>query len=94
MDYDAVMQGKIVQKPNPENIHCFLINITKAMIRWNGDVAPCCGCMEPYAHIMGNVFETGSYKAIWDSDPYRTFRKQAVVDCRSLKPCDQCHMVN
>ena len=57
-------------------------------------VIPCCMCMPPYANVVGNVFYTKSFKSIWDSPRYRNFRKQAVLNCSTMMPCKQCHIVN
>lgn len=94
VDYAALMRGEVKRRVLPDYSHCFLVNITKPIIRWNGDVAPCCACLEPHANTMGNVFKQGSYKEIWESEKYRRFRRQAVISCKVMMPCKQCHMVN
>jgi len=74
--------------------HCWGVGRYKPIICWNGDVSPCSCCKPPYTNIVGNVFDQGTFKAVWDSEKYRKFRRQAVLDCTKLKPCDNCHIIN
>lgn len=59
-----------------------------AMVNWDGSVVPC--CKDPYRyHHFGNVSAV-SYKSIWRSKSYATFRKQFIKDPSKLKKCDIC----
>jgi radical SAM protein with 4Fe4S-binding SPASM domain len=90
-DYDAAMGGVIARR-TPQSPHCFHVNVVKATVRWNGDLIPCCMCLRPHEHVMGNVFESG-FGPIWRSSPYREFRKQSVIDPTRQIPCDRCAIV-
>jgi radical SAM protein with 4Fe4S-binding SPASM domain len=92
-DIHDVLHGKVNYKGNDLQ-HCFNIGISKPCVRWNGDVIPCCMQVPPHTRIMGNIFEAASFREIWDDSVYRAFRKQAVLDCRVMKPCDQCHIIS
>lgn len=93
-DYDKLMQGVIRGRGTPVDAHCFSISQVSPGIRWDGSVVPCCSCIPPHDHVMGNVFEGQSFKEIWDSAPYRRFRRQAVEDPLKMKPCTMCRRVS
>ena len=93
-DWDALWERGFTGFRGHELKHCYNIGRIKPIIAWDGDVSPCSCCKPPYENVVGNVFEAGSFKAVWDSEKYREFRKQAVLDCTKLKPCDNCHLVS
>ncbi len=92
VDYQALCQGVIKPRAAMGEKHCFTVNLNKPAIRWNGDVTPCCVCVDPYPRVMGNVFQGASFKEIWDSEKFRRWRKQAVLDPDRQEPCRQCHI--
>lgn len=92
-DYDALVSRGFCGYRGIEFQHCFNVGRRKVVIAWNGDVSPCSCSKQPYLNVVGNVFEAGSFKAVWDSEKAREFRKQAVLDCRELEPCKNCHLV-
>ncbi|MEM4657784.1 MAG: SPASM domain-containing protein [Candidatus Methanosuratincola sp.] len=47
---------------------------SSAFITCEGEVTPCTARMDPSRISFGNAFET-PFWAIWDSEPYRSFRK-------------------
>lgn len=93
-DWDSLWNEGFTGYAGERFTHCWGVGRSKSIIAWNGDVSPCSCSKPPHDNVVGNVFEAGSFKKVWDSDKYREFRKQAVLDCTKLKPCDNCHLVS
>lgn len=61
-----------------------------AYIMWNGDVTTC--CYDTYnINVMGNLFEEGSLRAVWNNSKYRKLRQQVNTDIsKAGKLCSCC----
>ncbi len=59
-------------------------------IMWNGDVTTC--CHDPSGiNKMGNIFEVGSFWAIWNNDKYRRLRRAVNTEITKATPlCNIC----
>lgn len=61
---------------------------TTSVITWNGDVLPC--CFDKDADFkMGNLKEK-SFKEIWHSLKYQSFRKKIRNNRKSIEMCKNC----
>ena len=62
----------------------------RAFIMWNGDVTTC--CYDPRGiNNMGNVFEAGSFDAVWNGRRFQKLRKTVNSDITKAKPlCSIC----
>ena len=62
----------------------------RAFIMWNGDVTTC--CYDPRGvNNMGNVFEAGSFDAVWNDRRFQKLRKTVNNDITKAKPlCSIC----
>lgn len=59
-----------------------------AVINSDGTVAPC--CYDLYSrHIMGNIFEE-DFRKIWRNTKYKKFRRQILMNRRSIPMCNIC----
>ena len=59
-----------------------------AMINFDGTVVPC--CKDPYRyHLFGNTFDK-SYKSIWHSRAFVSFRRSLLTDSSKVKKCNVC----
>lgn len=78
----------------------FCVAWTEPYFLINGDVVPCCACIQrdnrPWLHkfTFGNIFKQ-SFKNIWNSSRYKTFRKM-VVNSKAPVPilCQGCTVFN
>ncbi len=59
------------------------------LIYANGEVTPCC-YLGRNQHIMGNAFEEGGVRAIWNNEKYCEFRYRLMHDPSSVPYCAQC----
>lgn len=60
-----------------------------SFIMWNGDVTTC--CHDPAGiNLMGNIFEIGSFGAIWNNSKYRELRRAVNTDITKAIPL--CHI--
>ncbi len=58
------------------------------VITWDGKIIPC--CFDKDAHFtMGNLMKN-SFASIWNSDPYRKFRKSLLSSRSSIEMCTNC----
>jgi radical SAM protein with 4Fe4S-binding SPASM domain len=60
-----------------------------AEITWDGRVLPCCFDKDA-RHEMGRFPEEASFRSIWRSEPYRTFRAQVLNNRRQIDICQNC----
>jgi len=59
------------------------------LIYANGDFAPCC-YLARGEHILGNIFEQGGVRAVWNSKEYQNFRNCLMHNPESVPYCAQC----
>lgn len=59
------------------------------LIYANGDFAPCC-YLARGEHILGNIFEQGSIRAVWNNKRFQDFRYRLMHDPESVPHCAQC----
>lgn len=70
---------------------CRFIISRKLIVLWDGTVNPCC-CDFDGKIVFGDV-KKQSLKEIWDSQPYRHFRKaHQTLDLREYPFCQNCDM--
>jgi radical SAM protein with 4Fe4S-binding SPASM domain len=55
----------------------------------NGDFAPCC-YLARGEHVLGNVFDEGGVRAVWNSNRFQAFRHRLMHDPGSVPHCSQC----
>ena len=77
--------------------HCHGVNNDSTLIKWNGDVLPCCNIEYHTSEenfrdevIMGNVFDDGGFKPVWNNEKYRQFRKKVTLNRDSHPFCIDC----
>lgn len=58
------------------------------VITWDGLVVPCCFDKDAM-HQLGNM-KTQSFKAIWQNDNYRQFRKELMTSRKNIDICSNC----
>jgi len=59
----------------------------QSVVLFNGDVTMCCFDADG-KHVVGNAFQPGGFKRVWESPEYRTLRKEMILQTPSL--CRQC----
>ena len=59
------------------------------VISWDGEVLPCCGDLK-FSCKHGNCFGEDSFKTIWNSKRYKTFRKRVLDDINNIPMCKTC----
>lgn len=59
----------------------------RGVIYWNGDVTTCCFDFDG-AHVVGNIFQTGSFKKVWLSRKFAAIRKMVLT--KKLPLCQGC----
>lgn len=67
--------------------HCWRM-WSSAVLTWDGQVVPC--CFDKDAHHTLGTLETDSFKAIWNSGHYRSFRNQVLADRNAIAICTNC----
>jgi radical SAM protein with 4Fe4S-binding SPASM domain len=67
--------------------HCWR-SWSSAVITWDGQIVPCCFDKDAQ-HTLGNL-KALSFKQIWKSDRYKTFRKNVLNDRNSIEICTNC----
>ena len=72
----------------PENYHCPW-PWDSCFITVEGDVTPCCICIDPNLAKLGNLADT-SFEKIWNSFEYQVFRNSFINGTRK-KFCLNCH---
>jgi len=51
--------------------------LRQTVVLWNGDVVPCCYDVEG-SLVIGNVFEDGGLKKVWQSEKYKKYRQKII----------------
>jgi len=60
-----------------------------SVVNWDGSVSPC--CYDPNRSIgLGNMFEQGSFKGVWNSKKYQAFRKAVMKNKEKILICKDC----
>ncbi len=59
-----------------------------AVITWDGNVVPCCFDKDA-THLMGDL-KTQTFKEIWESKIYHTFRNRLIQNRKSIDICCNC----
>lgn len=67
--------------------HCFALWRT-SVITWDGRVVPC--CFDKDAEHEFGVMSGRTFNDIWNSKPYRTFRKKILDNRKSIQMCNNC----
>ena len=67
--------------------HCWRM-WSSAVLTWDGKVVPC--CFDKDAHHTLGTLETDSFGSIWNSEAYRDFREQVLVDRNAIEICTNC----
>jgi radical SAM protein with 4Fe4S-binding SPASM domain len=83
--YDAG-KGKFEIKNKLLN-HCWKM-WHSAVITWDGLVVPCCFDKDA-EYRMGNVSKS-SFKEVWMSEKYLSFRKQLIGSRKNIEMCKNC----
>jgi radical SAM protein with 4Fe4S-binding SPASM domain len=52
----------------------------EAYVHHDGKVQPCCMIMGEDRAVLGDVHADGGFGAVWNSDPYRDFRRRLLTD--------------
>ncbi len=63
--------------------------VRHSMIFWNGDVTICCYDYCSGDYVMGNIFEEGGLRKIWEGKKYRTVRRKILR--REYPICKSCY---
>lgn len=61
---------------------------SSAVITWDGKIVPCCFDKDAQ-HQMGNINNT-SFQQIWKGTAYNEFRKQLLMNRKSIAICANC----
>ncbi len=78
--------GEVKIKNKLKN-HCFALWRT-SVITWDGKVVPCCFDKDA-EHNMGNLNGV-SFKEIWYSDKYNSFRAKILSNRKGVDMCNNC----
>lgn len=73
----------------PEVTSCFGIYNVTGVVRWNGDVVPCCRDTDSDI-VFGNAFEPGGFLQVWNSARAKQFRIQATLNSQKINLCREC----
>jgi radical SAM protein with 4Fe4S-binding SPASM domain len=84
--YREVSPGQWAIK-NPLDNHCWRM-WSGAVITWDGKVIPCCFDKDAH-HSMGELSEE-SFKEIWRSPAYRSFRASVLTGRDQIEMCKNC----
>jgi radical SAM protein with 4Fe4S-binding SPASM domain len=84
--YKKTAEGKFVPKNKMAN-HCWKLWHAN-VITWDGLVVPCCFDKDA-EHQLGDL-RTESFRAAWDNESYRTFRKQLMNSRKNIDICSNC----
>lgn len=88
LDYLVPSNRKWLRLPRNKPDSCHLWN-REPVIRWNGDLYPCCVFIEPNPeYIMGNIFEQ-NFKEIWFGKRFMQWRNN--VKAGLVEICNNCH---
>jgi radical SAM protein with 4Fe4S-binding SPASM domain len=67
--------------------HCFAVWRT-SVITWDGKVVPC--CFDKDAEYELGLTNGKSFKDVWHSDEYNTYRARILGDRKSISMCTNC----
>jgi radical SAM protein with 4Fe4S-binding SPASM domain len=67
--------------------HCFALWRT-SVITWDGKVVPC--CFDKDANFELGIVNGRTFKDVWNSDEYNSFRKKILSDRKSVSMCTNC----
>jgi len=84
--YRKNADGTFSLKNKMEN-HCLRM-WSSAVITWDGKVVPCCFDKDA-THQLGDL-KKATFKEIWKSPVYQSFRKQVFSDRKSIDICANC----
>ncbi|MBA4196979.1 MAG: radical SAM protein [Chitinophaga sp.] len=84
--YKKDKNGNTVSKSGLQN-HCWKL-WQGNVITWDGLVVPCCFDKDAM-HRLGNL-KTQSFKAIWNNDNYKQFRKELMTSRKNIDICSNC----
>lgn len=84
--YKRTYTGEYVLKNEMKN-SCLRL-WTGAVLTWDGKVVPCCFDKDAQ-HVLGNL-TTHSFRDVWYSAKYQSFRKQVFTDRKSIEICANC----
>jgi radical SAM protein with 4Fe4S-binding SPASM domain len=78
--------GKMEIKSGLQN-HCWRL-WSANVITWDGLVVPCCFDKDA-THQLGNL-KTQSFKATWQNDNYKQFRRELMTSRKNIDICSNC----
>jgi len=84
--YKKDKNGNTISKSGLQN-HCWKL-WQGNVITWDGLVVPCCFDKDAM-HRLGNL-QTQSFKAIWNNDNYKQFRKELMTSRKNIDICANC----
>ena len=84
--YKQGKDGKWKIKNKLEN-HCLRM-WSSCVITWDGKVVPCCFDKDA-THQLGDVSEL-SFKEVWKSKSYNSFRNNVLTDRQAIDICNNC----
>jgi radical SAM protein with 4Fe4S-binding SPASM domain len=88
IDYIDYGAGRTVACENRRSPHClYVYNSFSVLI--DGSLLPCCATS--YDNSFGNL-EYESFKSIWESVPYQTFRTEVLENSYAVPSCRNCSM--
>ncbi len=60
-----------------------------SVVNWDGSVSPC--CYDPNRMLdLGNVFKSGSFRSVWNSEKYKAMRKAVIENKSAIIMCREC----
>ena len=84
--YRQLDNGKWEIKNNLLN-HCWKL-WHSCVVTWDGRVVPCCFDKDA-SHVLGDL-KTSSFKDIWYSDAYNSFRQKLLKSRSEIEICKNC----
>lgn len=84
--YKKTSNGDYVLKNEMKN-NCLRL-WTGSVLTWDGKVVPCCFDKDAL-HVLGNL-TTQTFREVWISSQYQSFRKQVFTNRKSVDICSNC----
>jgi radical SAM protein with 4Fe4S-binding SPASM domain len=84
--YKTDKNGKVLSKSGLQN-QCWKLWHAN-VITWDGLVVPCCFDKDA-THQLGNL-KGQSFKAIWQNDNYKQFRRELMTSRKNIDICSNC----
>lgn len=84
--YKKMRNGQYRLKNRMED-HCWRM-WSSCVITWDGKIVPCCFDKDA-THQLGKL-EEQKFSEIWRSESYNSFRKNVLVDRKSIDICSNC----